>query len=65
MKYYHVLIARPEAEARGDTSTRRCWTTRKQSSAPAGWVCLGNLGYFEKPGRGDRDHDDDDGRRDA
>ena len=48
-KFYHVLIAREAAERVGDTSTRKVWTTRKQSTAPAGWIAIGNLGYFEKP----------------
>lgn len=51
MKYYHVLIAKEAAEKAGDTSTRKVYTSKKQSVAPAGWVCLGNLGYFEKPGK--------------
>ena len=51
MKYYHVLIANEAAKKAGDTSTRKVYTSKKQSVAPAGCVCLGNLGYFEKPGK--------------
>ena len=49
MKVYHMIIARPVAERMGDTSTRKEYLSRKQGSAPAGWVCLGVCGYHETP----------------
>lgn len=49
MKYYHMIIGRKAAEAMGDTSTRREYISRRQGSAPEGWVCLGVCGYHEDP----------------
>ena len=47
VKYYHMIIARAAAENMGDTSTRKEYISRKQGSAPAGWVCLGVCGFHE------------------
>lgn len=49
MKYYHMIIGRIAAENFGDKSTRREYISRKQGSAPAGWVCVGVCGYHEEP----------------
>ena len=49
MKYYHMIIGRIAAENFGDKSTRREYISRKQGSAPAGWVCVGVCGYHETP----------------
>lgn len=51
MKIYHMIIAREPAERFGDKSTRREYRSTRQSSAPAGWVCLGVCGYHETPGK--------------
>lgn len=49
MKYYHMIIARPEAENRNDISTRKEYISPQQGSAPKGWICLGICGYHEAP----------------
>ena len=49
MKYYHMIVAKAEAEARNDTSTRKEYISPKQGSAPAGWKCIGVCGYHEAP----------------
>ena len=49
MKYYHMIIADPKAEKRGDKSTRRVYISRSQGSHPAGLVCLGVCGFHEEP----------------
>lgn len=49
MKYYHMIIGRIAAENFGDKSTRREYISRRQGSAPAGWVCVGVCGYHETP----------------
>lgn len=47
MKIYHMIIGRPVAERMGDKSTRKEYLSRKQGSAPDGWVCVGVCGYHE------------------
>ena len=44
-KYYHMIIQRI-----GDLTgkTRREYISRRQGSAPDGWICVGVCGYHEK-----------------
>ena len=49
MKIYHMIVAKKDAEARGDTSTRREYQSAHQGAAPYGFVCVGVCGYHEKP----------------
>lgn len=53
MKYYHMIIAKPDPERPGETddTTRREYISPLQGSAPAGWKCIGVLGYYEQPSR--------------
>lgn len=51
MKYYHMIIAKPDPLKFGDPdpATRREYISPKQGSAPAGWICIGVCGYHETP----------------
>ena len=49
MKYYHMIVAKAEAERNGDKSTRKEYISRTQGSAPQGWKCIGVCGYHEEP----------------
>lgn len=49
MRIYHMIIGRKTAENMGDHSTRKEYLSRRQGSAPEGWVCLGVCGYHETP----------------
>lgn len=51
MKIYRMIIARPGPEKAGDTTTRRTYTSPTQGKAPDGWICIGVIGYYEKPVR--------------
>jgi hypothetical protein len=33
------------------TGERRTYISARQGSAPAGWKCIGVLGYYEQPSR--------------
>ena len=48
MKYYHMIIGKKWEEEHNDKSTRREYISRKQGSAPQGWVCLGVCGFHEE-----------------
>ena len=41
-KYYVMIIENPK------TGERKSYTSSTQGAAPAGWVCIGVAGYFEK-----------------
>lgn len=49
MKYYHMIVAKAEAERNGDKTTRKEYISRKQGSAPAGYIVIGVCGYHEEP----------------
>ena len=44
MKYYHMIIQR-KSDLTGET--RKEYISRRQGSAPDGWVCVGVCGYHE------------------
>lgn len=46
MKYYHMIIARKYHEH--EYSKWREYISRKQGSAPRGWVCVAVCGYHEE-----------------
>ena len=41
-KHYVMLVENPK------TKEKKRYTSTTQGSAPAGWVCVAVLGYFEK-----------------
>lgn len=43
-KYYHMIIQR-RVDWTGET--RREYISRRQGSAPEGWICVGVCGYHE------------------
>lgn len=45
MKYYRMAIRNKR------TGEKDTYVSVKQGAAPAGWECTGVLGYFEKPGK--------------
>ena len=45
MKIYRMLIENIR------TGERMTYTSARQGSAPAGWKCIGVLGYYEQPSR--------------
>ena len=45
MKIYRMLIENIR------TGERMTYTSTRQGSAPAGWKCIGVLGYYEQPSR--------------
>ena len=49
MKIYHMIIAMEAVERFGDKSTRKEYMSKRQGSAPQGYICLGVCGYHETP----------------
>lgn len=47
MKIYHMIVGKKWEEEHGDTSTRKEYLSKKQGSAPDGYVCVGVCGYHE------------------
>jgi len=50
MKIYKMVIGKECNERLGDKSTRKVYESKKQGSAPHGWVCVGVCGYYETVG---------------
>ncbi len=53
MKYYRMAIRNIK------TGKRDTYISPRQGSAPAGWVCVGVCGYFEKPKRAKEQEEQD------
>lgn len=53
MKYYRMAIRNIK------TGKRDTYISPRQGSAPAGWVCVGVCGYFEKPTRAKEQEEQD------
>lgn len=54
MKYYRMAIRNIK------TGKRDTYISHRQGSAPAGWVCVGVCGYFEKPTRAKEEQEEQD-----